>query len=107
MALLDLLGRRWILRIMWELRDAPAGFRALQLRCDAMSPSVLSQRLQELQDAQIVALAGDSYALTTEGRALLEVLAPLRAWATRWAQRVRATRATRPARTPRRRAAGR
>src|SRR6185437_11521445 len=54
MELLDLLGRRWALRIIWELRDEPFGFRALQARCDGMSPSVLSQRLLELQAAGIV-----------------------------------------------------
>ncbi len=54
MALLDLLGRRWTLRILWELREESCGFRALQDRCDSMSPSVLSQRLMELQEAGIV-----------------------------------------------------
>lgn len=33
-AALDLLGRRWILRILWELRSGPMGFRALQALCD-------------------------------------------------------------------------
>src|SRR5258708_3083327 len=90
MALLDLLGRRWMLRVMWELRDAPAGFRQLQLRCDEMSPSVLSQRLRELMEADVLELLDEQYRLTGEGRELLEILVPLRAWATRWAQRSRA-----------------
>src|SRR5438093_7992890 len=90
MAVLDLLGRRWVLRIMWELRDEPAGFRQLQLRCDEMSPSVLSQRLDELKEADVLELLEERYRLTAEGRELLRVLAPLRAWATRWAQRSRA-----------------
>ena len=89
MALLDFLGRRWVLRIMWELRGDPAGFRLLQLRCDDMSPSVLSQRLRELNKAGVVELVDDQYRLTGEGRQLISVLAPLRAWATRWAQRTR------------------
>ena len=33
MALLDLLGRRWALRLVWELRDGGQSFRALQERC--------------------------------------------------------------------------
>src|SRR5207237_3071394 len=41
MALLDLLGRRWALRILWEARHGPLSFRALRERCDGMSPSVL------------------------------------------------------------------
>ena len=90
MALLDLLGWRWVLRIMWELRDESLGFRQIQLRCDEMSPSVLSQRLDELKEADVLELLEERYRLTAEGRELLRVLAPLRAWATRWAQRSRA-----------------
>jgi len=86
MALLDLLGRRWALRILWELRDATLVFRALRARCDAMSPSVLNQRLGELRDAGIVALVPDAgYTLSREGIVLLHALAPLQGWATRWA----------------------
>ncbi len=35
MALLDLLGRRWMLRIIWELRNGPLTSRALRQACDA------------------------------------------------------------------------
>ena len=77
MALLDLLGRRWTLRILWELRTETLGFRILQERCDSMSPSVLSQRLTELQEAGIVAHDDNGdYTLTSEGQELLHALAP-------------------------------
>jgi DNA-binding HxlR family transcriptional regulator len=90
MALLDLLGRRWALRILWELREAGYGFRALQDRCDAMSPSVLSQRLMELQEAGIVQQNEDAdYTLTQEGTILLRSLASLNDWALHWAERER------------------
>jgi DNA-binding HxlR family transcriptional regulator len=95
MALLDLLGRRWALRILWELRDATLVFRALRARCDAMSPSVLNQRLGELRDAGIVALVPDGYQLNRDGVALLHALAPLQGWATRWAAREARPAATR------------
>jgi DNA-binding HxlR family transcriptional regulator len=36
MALLDLLGRRWALRVIWELRSEPLSFRELQERCAGM-----------------------------------------------------------------------
>jgi DNA-binding HxlR family transcriptional regulator len=89
MALLDLLGRRWTLRVLWELRDgSPATFRDVQARCGGMSSSVLAQRLSELADAGIVAGSkGEGYRLTGEGRALLYALAPLDQWARRWARR--------------------
>ncbi|MDD9934438.1 MAG: winged helix-turn-helix transcriptional regulator [Myxococcales bacterium] len=48
MALLDLLGRRWILRILWELRKARLTFRALRAAGDDISPSVLNARLADL-----------------------------------------------------------
>jgi DNA-binding HxlR family transcriptional regulator len=88
MALLDLLGRRWALRVVWELREEPLAFRALQERCAGMSSSVLNQRLQELRGAEIVELGRDGYRLSGEGRRLLEAYRPLNAWAERWAARV-------------------
>ena len=53
MALLDLMGRRWTLRILWELRDGPLRFRALQKRCDEASPTILNQRLKELKPSRV------------------------------------------------------
>lgn len=87
MALLDLLGRRWALRVLWELHDGPLQFRALQERCDGMSSSVLNQRLGELRAAGIVAMGGRGYALSVEGERLLDVFPLLNAWAERWAER--------------------
>jgi DNA-binding HxlR family transcriptional regulator len=84
MALLDLLGRRWTLRVMWELRSGAPTFRELQVRCDGVSSSVLAQRLRELREAGIVAHPGGGYELTAEGRGLLASLAPLEAWAAAW-----------------------
>ncbi len=87
MALLDLMGRRWTLRILWELREGPLRFRALRERCDEPSPTILNQRLKELREAGIVTLEEKGYALTGEGKDLLAHLAPLRRWADRWAKR--------------------
>jgi DNA-binding HxlR family transcriptional regulator len=89
MALLDLLGRRWALRVLWELRDGPLAFRALQERCEAMSSSVLNQRLAEMRTAGIVERSESGYRLTAEGRRLLDELEPLQAWAERWETRTR------------------
>ena len=87
-ALLDLLGRRWALRVLWELRaDEALTFRELQSRCDGVSSSVLNDRLRELREAGIVAAQESGYELSADGRDLLEALAPLGAWAKRWARR--------------------
>jgi DNA-binding HxlR family transcriptional regulator len=87
-ALLDLLGRRWALRVLWELRDgAVLTFRELQASCGDISSSVLNDRLRELREAGIVDTHQDGgYRLTAEGRGLLDALAPLDAWAKRWAR---------------------
>jgi DNA-binding HxlR family transcriptional regulator len=89
MALLDLLGRRWALRVLWELRDGEfLTFRELQTRCGDISSSVLNDRLRELREAEIVSTAPEGgYALTKEGARLLEALTPLGSWAKRWARR--------------------
>jgi DNA-binding HxlR family transcriptional regulator len=90
MAALDLLGRRWALRVLWELRDGrPAPFRELRARCDAMSTSVLNQRLQELREAGLVEAGEGGYRLTPTGSRLHAALAPLDAWAKHWARRAR------------------
>jgi DNA-binding HxlR family transcriptional regulator len=55
-----------------------------------MSPSVLSQRLRELESAGIVEQAENSdYRLSGEGSELLKALIPLHEWATRWADRTK------------------
>ena len=88
MALLDLLGRRWALRIIWELRDGPLSSRQLRAVCDDVSPSVLQTRVNELRAAGIVALeAGAGYVLTAEGGRLARTLLELNDWAKDWGNR--------------------
>lgn len=88
MELLDLLGRRWTLRVLWELRTPVASFRDLQEQCGDMSSSVLSQRLTELREAGVVvASEPGGYELSDEGRELVEVLLPLNQWAKTWSRR--------------------
>jgi DNA-binding HxlR family transcriptional regulator len=86
MALLDLLGRRWALRIIWELREARLTFRALQDACGGVSPTVLNERLKDLRESGLVDLEGDGYGLTPLGHELRQALRPLREWSERWAR---------------------
>jgi DNA-binding HxlR family transcriptional regulator len=86
MAALDLLGRRWSLRLVWELRGGPLGARALLQRCEGLSSSVLYERLRELSTAGLIEQDdGGSYRLTDLGAGLERALAPLDAWAQAWA----------------------
>lgn len=91
MAVFDLLGRRGTLRVLWELRGVPLTFRALEAAAGS-SPSVLNTRLRELREAGVVETTDAGYALTAEGRTLLELLAPLAGWAERWGARTPALR---------------
>jgi DNA-binding HxlR family transcriptional regulator len=87
MALLDLLGRRWTLRIVWELRDAPLTSRALRTACDDASPTIVQSRLTELREAGLVELEqGDGYRLTALGRELEQTFLPLNRFAERWSK---------------------
>jgi DNA-binding HxlR family transcriptional regulator len=86
MVLLDLLGRRWALRLIWDLREEPKRFRELQESIGA-SPTIINTRLSELREARLVELdATSGYRLTALGRELLELLLPLHRWADRWAK---------------------
>ncbi|GAA4402070.1 winged helix-turn-helix transcriptional regulator [Tsukamurella soli] len=85
MAAFDLLGRRWALSILWELRFGQVRFSGLRDRIDGMSPSTLSQRLTELTEARIVTPTATGYRLTVHGRSLLLALGPLELWAQTWA----------------------
>jgi DNA-binding HxlR family transcriptional regulator len=88
MQLLDLLGRRWTLRVLWELRSGdPVPYAALREASDRMSTSVLATRLRELTAAGLVDRdAAGAYRLTRDGVRLLEHLGPLDEFARRWAR---------------------
>jgi len=85
MVLLDLLGRRMALRVLWELRNRQLTFRALQEAAET-NPSVLNVRLKELRQARLVDHGEDGYALSPLGKELLETFLPLHAWAEAWAR---------------------
>jgi DNA-binding HxlR family transcriptional regulator len=88
MVILDLLGRRWALRILWELhQNCPHSFRTLQKLCGDISPTVLNSRLKELREAGIVDLReGEGYFITQRGIALGKIIEQLNIWAKGWAE---------------------
>ncbi|HNY21020.1 MAG TPA: helix-turn-helix domain-containing protein [Treponemataceae bacterium] len=87
-ALLDLLGRRWALGILWSLGDGPATFRELQERCGGVSPSIMNTRIKDLRESGIVENTDDGYDLTPRGRELREIIVPLGKWAVVWSDEV-------------------
>jgi DNA-binding HxlR family transcriptional regulator len=85
MVLLDLLGRRWTLRILWELRENSLTSRALREACDDASPTVLQARLADLRNAGFVELVpAGGYRLTEVGKELHGTFLPLHRFAERW-----------------------
>ena len=78
---LDLLGRRWALRLIWELRRSAISFSELRERT-GISPSVLSARMRELVDAGVAERAvARRYQLSGRGRELARILYELNRWA--------------------------
>jgi len=81
MRVLDRLGRRWALRVLWELRHGPLTFRALREACDDVSPSSLNQRLRELRALGVIGPGDAGYGLTRSGTALSRIVIDLHRWA--------------------------
>jgi DNA-binding HxlR family transcriptional regulator len=80
-SVLELLGRRWALRLVWEVRRGTRSFSELRERT-GISPSVLSARLRELVDAGVLERdAGGRYRLSGRGRELARILYDLNRWA--------------------------
>ncbi|MFQ5547352.1 MAG: winged helix-turn-helix transcriptional regulator [Woeseia sp.] len=79
---LDHFGRRWALRVVWELRSEARNFRALRQACGEVSPGVMQARLHELRRLGLVeAIPGLGYRLTAAGDQLFKAIAPIADWA--------------------------
>ena len=84
---LDLVGERWALLVVRELLLGPKRFTDLRAGLPNLSPDVLSQRLRELEQAEVLRRrklappAGSRvYELTERGRALESVVLELGRW---------------------------
>lgn len=85
MALLDLMNRKWTMRILWELHQRSASFRELQQLCDNVSPSVLNRRLSELKQAKLVEhQSPHGYRLTQLATELVKHFCLLNQWSIKW-----------------------
>lgn len=87
MALLDLLGRRWCLGVIWQVSEhGPLSFRALESKCGGVAPSVLNTRLKELREARLIQLSDNGYVATEQCLELFEMVKPMRSWSHAWAK---------------------
>jgi DNA-binding HxlR family transcriptional regulator len=89
MVLLDLLGRRWTLRILWELREDALTSRALRAACEDASPTVVQQRVSELRAAGFIEKSDEGYGLTALGKELQQTFLPLYHFADRWSRKIK------------------
>ena len=79
---LEISGRRWALRVVWELRAGALTFRGLREACGGISPSVLQRRLHEWREFGVIErIPRLGYRLTVRGERLFPVLAQVDRWA--------------------------
>ncbi len=79
----DLLGERWTFLIIRELFLGPRRFGDLHAALPGIGTNLLSKRLKELEEANLVASTGDGrnqYRLTDAGEALRPTLRSLMFW---------------------------
>ncbi len=91
-ALFDLMGRRWALGVVWNLNNETLSFRELQSRCElrggTISPSILNQRIKDLNAADILEKSPEGYRLTPRGVDLRTHLIPIGNWALDWSKEI-------------------
>jgi DNA-binding HxlR family transcriptional regulator len=93
-AALNVLGQKWVLRIVHALGDRTQRFCELQDALGGANSATLSQRLKLLEDEGLIDRRMVSevppwveYSLTTKGADLRRAIGPIDAWANRWAAR--------------------
>jgi DNA-binding HxlR family transcriptional regulator len=93
-AALNVLGQKWVLRIVRVLGDRTQRFCELQDALGGANSATLSQRLKLLEDEGLIERHAISavppwveYSLTAKGGELRVALAGIDRWAERWAAR--------------------
>ena len=91
-AALNVLGQKWVMRIIRALGERTQRFCELQDALGGANSATLSQRLKLLEDEGLIARRAVSavppwveYSLTTKGAELRGAIAGIDRWAERWA----------------------
>lgn len=88
----EMLGDRWSLLIIREMLSGGSRFNELQRGLGAISPTMLTKRLNALCDSRLVVrrklsgLKGYEYYLTQRGQELFPILEQMGEWGMRWAR---------------------
>lgn len=89
---MELLGEKWTMLILRELHMGATRFNELQRGLSLISPTVLSKRLNDLADAELIlrkkipGQRGYEYFLTQAGEETLPLLKGIGDWGMRWAR---------------------
>jgi DNA-binding HxlR family transcriptional regulator len=88
----ELVARRWIPQVIYAMQVGPRRYTDLKTAIPQISDAVLSERLKELEAAEIVIRSVEpttpvriEYTLSPRGEELASALGELRVWAERWA----------------------
>lgn len=84
---LNILSSKWTISLLWALCTTPKGFNQLSRELTDVSPRVLSERLKELVDYELVSKEvfptnppTVAYSLTEKGRSLKPIVEELHQW---------------------------
>src|ERR687895_1357810 len=97
----ELIGRRWSGAIIQILLQGPSRYAELRAAIPDITDRMLSERLRELEEEQIVSRTvvpetpvRVEYSLTAKGRALAPALAAIGSWAEKWVETADPPKAT-------------
>ena len=88
----EILCRRWTVLVLRELCAGSTRFNELRRGVPLMSPTLLSQRLRELEEAGVIARVsvndrgGAAYRLTAAGKDLESIIMAMGIWGQRWVE---------------------
>ena len=88
----EILGERWTILILRELLMGATRFNELQRGLRLISPTILTKRLNELTEAEIIirkkipGQRGYEYFLTEAGKETLPIIKQIGDWGMRWAR---------------------
>lgn len=88
---INLIGKRWTALILRALMSGPRRFSEIAAYVDGLSDRLLSERLRELEEAEILERRVlpqrpviVEYQLTVRGADLRSVIVAIQSWADRW-----------------------
>ena len=89
----ELVARRWVPQVIYAMLQGARRYSELKLAIPGISDALLSERLRDLEAAEIVSRTVEPttpvrivYALTPRGQELAAVLGELQVWAERWSR---------------------